>query len=282
MKKFNLAKVFLLVVCIMVLIFLTACKDKAQNTGELSGKVTASGSSALLPLLKAGQEDFYKKYAKITLNISAGGSFTGQNQVISGYVDIGNSDVALQKSLQNKGLVEHVFVGIPFIFIANKDVTVDSLTKQQYKDIFTGKITNWNQVGGKDQKIIVIGRSLSSGSRITIEQKVMDAESFTDEQIIQDSNGALRTAVATTPGAIGYVDAAYASPAIKVLSYNGEKYSIDNVQNGKYPIYALGRMYTKGEPKGAVKAFIDFVKSDEFQKQYVQDNSFIPMDKIKY
>ena len=133
-------------------------KKAATTTTKVEGKVTASGSTALLPLLKVGQEEFYKLHDKVTINLSGGGSFTGQKQVAAGSVDIGNSDVALASDLQGKGLVEHSLVGIPFVFITNSDVSVDNLTDKQYVDIFTGKITNWQEVGGKDQKITIISR----------------------------------------------------------------------------------------------------------------------------
>lgn len=253
---------------------------QAQPQG-IEGKVSASGSTALLPLLKAAQEDFQKKNEKVTVNISGGGSFTGQNQVASGAVDIGNSDVALQASLNDKGLVEHKLVGIPFVFIANSSVTVESLTQQQYVDILTGKITNWKDVGGKDEKITILSRSKSSGSRATIEQVVLKGQSITDNVVIQDSNGALRTAVAGTPGSIGYVDAAYVDKTVKALKYNGVEYSIDNAISGKYPVYTFGRMFTKGQPTGAVKAFIDYATSKEFQETYAEKNGFIPVTKMK-
>ena len=215
------------------------------------------------------------------MNIAGGGSFTGQNQVASGAVNIGNSDVAIQDSLKDKGLVEHKLVGIPFIFIVNKDVAVDNLTQQQYTDIMTGKITNWKEVGGKDQKITLIHRSKSSGSRATIAEVVLKNAAFTDNAVIQDSNGAVRAAIASTPGAIGYVDAAYVDDSIKALAYNGVKYSIDGVVNGQYPVFTFGRMFTKGEPTGAIKAFIDFVTSKEFQESYAEKNGFVPVTKMK-
>ncbi len=253
----------------------------AGGNTSISGTVTASGSSALLPFLKAGQEEFYKKYEKVTVNLSAGGSFTGQNQVASGSVQIGNSDVELQDSLKDKGLTEHMLVGIPFVFITNKDVSVDNLTRQQYVDILSGKVTNWKDVGGKDQKITAIGRSSSSGSRATIAKVVLQGAKFTDNTVIQDSNGAVRAAVGSTPGSIGYVDAAYADSSVKTLAYDGAKYSLDAVASGKYPVYTFGRMFTKGQPTGAVKAFIDFVTGSEFQTQYAEKSGFIPLSKLK-
>ena len=255
--------------------------QEKTSPAKVTGKVTASGSTALLPLLKAGQEEFYKLNDKVTINISGGGSFTGQKQVASGAVNIGNSDVEVAPDLKDKGLLEHKLVGIPFVFIVNKDVTVDNLTKQQYVDILTGKITNWQEVGGKDQKITLIHRAKSSGSRATIAKVVLHNGNFTDDAVIQDSNGAVRGAIATTPGAIGYVDAAYADSTVKALKFDGVAYSIQAVVDGKYPVFTFGRMFTKGEAKGAVKAFIDYVTSKDFQEKFAEKNGFVPITKMK-
>lgn len=255
-------------------------KAEQPKAADIQGTVTASGSTALLPLLKPAQEEFQKKYAKVTVNIAGGGSFTGQNQVASGSVNIGNSDVGLQDSLKSQGLVEHKLVGIPFVFVVNPGVTVDSLTQAQYVDIFTGKITNWKDVGGKDQAITIIHRAKSSGSRATIAEVVLKNAAFTDNAVIQDSNGAVRAAIASTPGAIGYVDAAYVDQSVKGLAYNGTKFSLENVQSGKYPVYTFGRMYTKGEPTGATKAFIEYATSKEFQEAYAEKNGFLPLTKL--
>ncbi len=251
---------------------------KAQ--AKVEGKVTASGSSALLPLLKVGQEEFYKLHDKVTVNISGGGSFTGQKQAASGAVNIGNSDVPLSADLKDKGMVDTALVGIPFVFITNKDVNVDSLTKQQLIDVLTGKIKNWQEVGGKDSKITLVHRAKSSGSRATIASIVLKGQEFTDDAIIQDSNGAVRSAIATTPGAIGYVDAAYVDKTIKSLKYEGVAYSLQAVSEGKYPIYTIGHMFTKGQPTGAVKAFMDYVTGKEFQDKNVESKGFIPLTKL--
>ena len=248
---------------------------------ELSGKIAASGSTALLPLLKPAQEEFQKAHGKVTVNIAGGGSFTGMNQVAEGSVQIGNSDVELPGEYKDKGLVDHKVVVEPFVFITNKDNKVDNLTKDQVVGILTGKIQNWKEVGGADQQITLVHRAKSSGSRATISEVVLKGAEFTDDAVIQDSNGAVRTAIAGTPGAIGYVDAPYADASVKVLSFDGVKYSAQAIIDGKYPIYGYGHMYTKGEPTGAVKAFIDYVLSDEFQSTQVEKLGFIPMSKMK-
>jgi phosphate transport system substrate-binding protein len=284
MKFFRKSKLMIAAVALMLgVTFAAGCggQKEKEAAADLQGTVTASGSTALLPLLKPAQEEFQKKNPKVTVNIAGGGSFTGMNQVAAGSVNIGNSDVNLPADFKDKGLVDHQVAVIPFVFITNPDVTVDNLTQQQYVDILTGKITNWKEVGGKDQKITLVHRAKSSGSRATIAEVVLKGANFTDNAVIQDSNGAVRAAVASTPGAIGYVDAPYADNTVKTLAYNGVKYSPDALTGGQYPVFTYGHMYTKGEATGAVKAFIDYVMSKEFQESYAEKNGFIPVTKMK-
>lgn len=255
--------------------------ESAGTSSAVSGKISAAGSTALLPLLKPAQEEFQNQHENVTVNVAGGGSFTGMNQVAEGSVDIGNSDVDLPDDYKDKGLVDHKVVVEPFVFIVDKANTVDNLTKQQAVDILTGKITNWKEVGGADQKITLIHRAKSSGSRATIAAVVLNGAAFTDDAVVQDSNGAVRAAISSTPGAIGYVDAPYADASVKVLRFDGVEFSAQNIIDGKYPIYGYGHMYTKGEPTGAVKAFIDYVMSDEFQNSQVEKLGFIPVSKMK-
>jgi len=184
-KKRILVGVMALLVGVSLVAGCGSKKEEAKGT-DIQGTVTASGSTALLPLLKPAQEEFQKKYTKATVTIAGGGSFTGQNQVATGAVNIGNSDVAIQDSLKDKGLVETKLVGIPFVFIANTDVSVDNLTQQQYADILTGKVTNWKDVGGKDQKITLVHRAKSSGSRATIALVVLNDAAFTDNAVSRE------------------------------------------------------------------------------------------------
>ena len=283
-KKIVLAMGALMVSAAMVF---TGCggsqgsSDSAGADNAVAGKISASGSTALLPLLKPAQEEFQNQHEKVTVNVAGGGSFTGMNQVAEGSVDIGNSDVNLPDDYKDKGLIDHKVVVEPFVFIVDKANKVDNLTKQQVVDILTGKITNWKEVGGADQKITLIHRAKSSGSRATISDVVLKGAAFTDDAVIQDSNGAVRAAISSTPGAIGYVDAPYADESVKVLKFDGVEFSAQNIIDGKYPIYGYGHMYTKGEPKGAVKAFIDYIMSDEFQNSQVEKLGFIPVSKMK-
>ncbi len=260
---------------------LTGCggadKKADPKASAVEGKITAQGSTALLPLLKAAQEQFEAKNPKVTINLTGGGSFTGMNQVANKAVDIGNSDVELPAELKDKGLVDNKVIVLPFILIVNPEVKVDNLSQAQAIDILSGKVTNWKDVGGNDQKITIIGRASSSGSRATIATKILQGASFAKDAIVLDSNGAVKTGVATTAGAIGYVDAPYADKTVKVLNYNGVKYSPEAVIQGKYNIWSYGHMYTNGTPTGATKAFIDFVSSKDFQNANASKLGFIPV-----
>lgn len=247
---------------------------------ELSGKVTAAGSTALLPLVKTAATEFQKKHPKVTVDVSGGGSGTGLKQVAEGSVNIGNSDNAAPKEDLYKDLKDHIVAVAPFVLITNKDVTVDNLTKEQAAKVLSGEVTNWKDVGGSDLKITVIGRPDGSGSRKYIKSAILGKEKdFAKDAIAQDSSGSLRTAVEQTSGSIGYVDAAYVSDKVKGLKFDGVEYNKENVYNKTYKLFTDEHMYTKGEPDKVTKAFLDYMLSDEFQKKYVEELKFVPVQK---
>jgi len=284
------SKIALVSMTLIALMVLAGCGKTAAPTTPASTPsattidkktISAAGSTALQPLVKLAADDFMAKNAGVQVNLSGGGSMTGLNNVASGAVEIGNSDVVVTPELKDKGLVDHEVAVAPFLNIVSKDVTVDDLTKAQLIDIYTGKITNWKDVGGKDLKISIIGRAKSSGTRATIVRIVMDGKEFTDAAAAQDSNGNVLTGVSQTPGAIGYIDAAYLKDTVKALKYNGVAYSADAVASGQYPIYAIEHMYTKGEATGTVKAFLEYIVSAEFQDKNVEKSGFIAISKVK-
>ncbi len=249
---------------------------------ELSGKITASGSSALLPLVKHAAAQFQDKHSGVTIDVAAGGSGTGLKQVAEGAVDIGNSDVEAGKEYEGKGLVDHQVAIAPFVLVTNKDVTVEDITSEQAGKILTGEISNWKEVGGKDQKITIIGRAESSGSRKYIKSALLPKDKdFAKDAVVQDSTGALKTSVEQTSGSIGYMDAPYADDKIKLLKLDGVEYSPENIFSGKWKLYSVEHMYTKGEPNKVSKAFLDYVMSEEFQTKEVEGLKFIPINKLK-
>ena len=284
------SKIALVSTTLIALMVLVGCGQTAAPTPETKTPaptattidkktISAAGSTAIQPLVKLAAEEFMAKNPGVQVNISGGGSMTGINNVASGAIEIGNSDVLAPDSVT--GLVDHEVCVAPFLLITNKDVTVDNLTKAQATDIFTGKVTNWKDVGGQDQKISIIGRAASSGTRLNVEKIVMDGKKMTDAAAAQDSTGNLLTGVAQTPGAIGYIDSAYLKDTVKALKFEGVEYSADAVTSGKYPIYSYEHMYTKGEATGTVKLFLDYIMSPEFQDKNVEKSGFIPSNKMK-
>ena len=249
-------------------------------------QVVINGSTTVLPVVQKAGESFMASHPDVELSISGGGSGNGIKALIEKQCDIAMSsrdikekevDAAKKNGVTPNRITIAVDAIVPVVNPANP---VSALTSAQLRDIYSGKITNWKEVGGKDLKITLIHRSPSSGSRATIQQLVLKTNKFTDNAVIQDSNGAVRAAIGSTAGAIGYVDAAYADATVKTLAVDGVKYSLADVANGKYKILTFGRMFTKGQPTGATKAFIDFVTSKEFQETYAEKSGFVPITKM--
>lgn len=267
-----------------------ATKEETKPTTELSGSITASGSTALQPLAAAAADMFMQKNTKAQINIQGGGSGTGLSQVASGAVQIGNSDLPAEDKIKDanivKELVDHKVCAIGFAMVVNKDVKVDSLTKQQIQDIFTGKITNWKEVGGEDLKIEVINRGASSGTRATFVKTVMEGKKEAEGLgTVQDSSGAVQKSIEATKGSISYLALSYfvkeeAKQGMKLLNIDGVESTTENISAGKYPFWSFEHMYTKGEPTGLTKAYLDYMLSDDV-KAVIEKQGYIPMASLK-
>ncbi len=271
-------------------ILLTGCASKSQTSPTpgsssgvdftVSGSITTAGSSALQPLVEQAANQFMQKDSNAKISVQAGGSGTGLAQIAQGSIDIGNSDLFAGEKLtsaQAAGLVDHKVCVVGFATVVNPGVTVDNLTKQQLQQIFTGKITNWKDVGGSDQQITVINRPTSSGTRATFKKYALDGlEEAQGIALTQDSTGAVAKTVAGTPGSISYLALSYASSnnTVKMLKLDGVDPTNDNITSGKYPIWSYEHMYTKGDPQGLTKAFIDYMAGDEV-KPLIQQLGYI-------
>lgn len=274
----NLKKMAAAGLSVVVLAGLAGCggsQDKAADKkaeSDLSGQVTASGSSALLPLAKDAAAKFKAENPKVSLTLNAGGSGTGLKQVSEGSVDIGMSDVFAEEKLpaeKAKELVDHKVCVITMAPIVNKDVgaTVKNLTKAQIQDIFTAKITNWKDVGGPDEPIVLVTRPSTSGTRALFTKYAMDGkEEASNKSLETDDSGTLIQSISQTKGAIGYVALSYLvnNKDVATVSIDGVEPTLENTYNGKYPVWGYEHMYTKGEAKGAVKAFLDYIVSDKY------------------
>jgi phosphate transport system substrate-binding protein len=153
--------------------------------------------------------------------------------------------------------------------VTNPDLELPSLSIDQVKAIFAGEITNFSEVGGPDAEIVVVSREEGSGTRAAFEELVMetgDEEAVISENaLLQQSNGQVRTTVSTTPNAIGYLSFGFLDESINTVAIDGVEPSVANVKNGSYPIFRPLNMLTNGEPQGLAKAFIDFILSADGQ-----------------
>ena len=251
---------------------LTGCGGNDAGESGPSGKVTVSGSSALLPLAKDAAQKFKAKNGQVSITLNAGGSGTGLKQVSEGSVDIGNSDVFAKEKLPEAKaaeLVDHKVAVTVMAPVVSKEIgtNVKSLTKAQLQDIFTGRVTNWKDVGGPDEAVVLITRPSTSGTRALFTKYALDGkEELANKSMETDDSGTLVQTVSQTKGAIGYVALSYLmnNNTVTPLAIDGVEPTLDNVYNGKYPVWGYEHMYTKGEATGAVKAFIDFIMSKDY------------------
>jgi len=254
----------------------------SSNTATVSGTVTLAGSTALQPLADQAGKNYTTKNPSVTVTVQGGGSGTGLTQVSQGTVNIGNSDVAAASKLDAAAaaaLVDHKVCGIGFAVVVNKAVKVASLTDQQIQDIFTGKVTNWNQVGGQDLAIQVIHRTASSGTRATFVSTIMNGVAENDSVgTTQDSNGSVEKAIASTDGSISYLALSYINDTVKQSLTPIQIDNVDptnaNIVAGTYKFWSWEHMYTKGDATGAAKAFLDYMVSDD-NKALIQQLGYI-------
>lgn len=247
----------------------TAAAKESTSAG-VSGTVTAAGSSALLPLAQEAAAEFMKNNPDCVVTVNGGGSGEGLKQVADGSVDIGNSDVAAEEKLDASaasGLTDHEVALVAMAPVVSKDLDIDNLTTDQLIQVFTGKVTNWKDVGGPDEDIVLVTRPSSSGTRATFKKYALNGEEEASNQALEtDDSGTLTQTVATTEGAIGYVALSYLTDNtdLKAVSIDGVEPSLKNVYSGDYKVWSYEHMYTKGDGSEAAQAFLKFMVSDEF------------------
>lgn len=256
--------------------------SKSSSNEALSGKVTAVGSTALQPLAAKAGSQFTAKNSKVNLTVQGGGSGTGLSQVQSGAVSLGDSDIFAEEKAGIKAseLTDHKVAVVGMGPVVNKDTGVKNLKMSQLKGIFTGKITNWKMVGGKDQKIVIINRAQGSGTRATFENAVLKGASAVKSQE-QDSNGAVQKIVATTPGAVSYLAFSYFTNKLQALSVDNVTPTDNNVETNKWKIWSYEHMYTKGKPDKATAAFLSYMTSKDVQNSLVKDMGYISIHDMK-
>ena len=271
------------IVTLLSLLFLplliSACNSSSQQSGE---SITAVGSSALQPLVEAAGEQYQTEHLGVFINVQGGGSGTGLSQIQQGAVDIGNSDLFAEEKagIKAKALVDHKVAVVGIAPIVNPKVGVKNVSMAQLQKIFLGKITNWQQLGGKNVPIVLVNRAQGSGTRATFEKWVMQGKQPMAAQE-QDSTGMVRQIVGSTPGAISYVAFSYIDKTVQGLSVDGVAPTDANVTTNQWRIWSYEHMYTKGQPKGLTKKFLAYVMSPAIQKKLVLKMGYVPMTQMK-
>ncbi len=260
----------------------------AGAASSLKGKIVINGSSALLPLTLQAANEFKKLNPKVKISASAAGSITGPQSVRKGIADIGAVDWDASQDVPGfkkfDGQVAHKVAIIPFAAVVNKNVKVDDLSTKQLQDIFSGKVTNWKDVGGDDADIIVVNRAFGSGTRVNFQMKALQGTDFISKGNNYKevkSSGDMKTAVETTPNAIGYMDLVYVTSNMKAVKINKVAPTEANVVNGTYKVWGYGYYMTKGEPNEVTKAFIEYIQSAKFQNGSLKKLKFIPISAVK-
>jgi len=268
------------------------------SNGYAQDMLQIKGSDTMVNLGQAWAESFMKKHPKAFIAVTGGGSGTGIASLLNKTCDIAECSRKMkQKEIElarNKGInpVEVTVALDGLAVVVHPANPVDKLTIDQLADVFTGKITNWKELGGKDSKIVILSREVNSGTHVYFKEHVLRKNNsdnkgeFAHSALLMPSSQAIADEVAGNPQAIGYYGMGYISPsqkAVAIAKDNNSPYVLPTIENVVDVKYAVSRplfMYTNGTPQGLVKEFLDFVLSDEGQK-IVLDIDFVPVKPVK-
>jgi phosphate transport system substrate-binding protein len=272
----------------IILIFAIIAAFLPQMKGQ-SVSCKVKGSDTCLPLTQKEAEEFMKKNAGSSIMVTGGGSGVGLSSLLSGTTDLAQSsrkmkmDEKMKLQDAGKAFTEKIIAYDALAVIVNPSNKVTQLTREQIEAIYTGKITNWKEVGGDDMNIVIYSRETSSGTYEFFREHVLNKKNFATSALLMPATGAIVQSVSQTKGAIGYVGLAYLESDIKAIkvSYDaGKTYvspSVENAKNKTYPITRPLYYYYLNSAEKVVKPFVDFVLSPEGQK-IVGDIGFVPLN----
>jgi len=290
-KSFKKFLPFLTLILAFLFIFSAGCSSESNVEGP-SGFIKVKGSDTMVNAAQMLAEDFMKDYPYIFVAVTGGGSGVGIASLINKTCDIADASRKMEKKeiemAKKRGVEPKEFVvaydGVAVI--VNKNNPISKLTIKDLHDIYTGKITNWKQLGGKDKKIVILSREVSSGTHMYFKEEVVQlgnkksTEEFSPQALLLTSSQAIVEEVSSNEAAIGYVGMGYTSERTKsVMIGRGNDFyppTVKFVSLGKYPLSRPLQMYTNGEPKGVVKIFMDFVFSPKGQKVFMKAG-FVPL-----
>ena len=267
----------------------TSDTDVSRPTQTIENK----GSDTLVNLALAWAEAYIELRPEVRISVTGGGSGTGIAAMINGTVNIANASRAMKPeeiaAAEANGItpVEFVVARDAIAVVVHPSNLVDRLTLPQISDIYTGKITNWSQMGGEDRPIVLLSRESNSGTYVYFLENVIrlgDKESdllFSPDTLLMPSSEGISAEVRQNPNAIGYDGLGYVTPDQKVVAVardaNGPYVlpSVDTVNDGSYPISRPLYMYTAGEPTGEIRVYLDWILSEG--QALVAELGFVPL-----
>lgn len=266
------------------LVLLAGCGAGDPGGGRRGEQVKVAGSTTVLPLAQEAAVEHMESTPEANVEVQGGGSSAGITQLKERVIDVANSSRDLGPDENDGTLVDHQIAFDVIAIIVNPRNRVRNLTSGQVKAIFTGAVTNWKEVGGEDREIVVVVRDQASGTREVFDQIALGATSkkpvwSVPTAIESASNGVIREIVASTGPAIGYVSYGYVNRAVRPVRLNGVPPDIESTTAGRYPMARFLHMYTRGEPIGATKSYIDYVLSDRFQEEVVAQE-YLPVKEV--
>lgn len=255
------------------------CGNSDQGGDQASGgdqvKISISGSTSVGPAVEALAEQYQKDNEGVTVEVQQIGSSAGIKNAIDGITELGMSSRDLKDD--EKGQVDETKIATDGIgMILNKSNEVKDLTIAQIKDIYTGKITNWKEVGGKDAPIVVCSREDGSGTRDGFQEKVgFESEELLQDAQISDGSGNIKSTVESNENAIGYISIGYIDDKVNCPTVDGVEATHENVQSGAYPISRPFLVVNKkGELSENAKKFLDYILSEDGQN-IIADKGFV-------
>ena len=266
----------LLVILAIVLIALPVFAQKGNQ-------LTCSGSTTVLPIAQAAAEAFMDKYPEVNISVRGGGSGVGVAALQNGTVDVALSSRPMKSkeisACKSKGInpVAYAVANDGIAIVVHKNNKLSNITVAQIRDIYTGKIKNWNQVGGANMPIVIISRDVASGTFEVFNEKALKGAKVDGGAQMLASNNSIVTTVGTTPGAIGYVGLGYVTDQVNIVPVESVVPSEATVKNKSYKLARQLYMYTNGKAKGNASRYISFLQSAEGQK-IVKSQGFITLD----
>jgi phosphate transport system substrate-binding protein len=263
---------------VTAIVVVAGCLGANRSDEEKNSELSLAGSTTVLPLAQACADAYMDEHGGVDITVSGGGSSVGVEAVAAGTADIGMSSRELKDEEVSRypDLVPTKIANDGIAVILHEDNPVAALTLEQIKAIYTGQVTNWKDVGGPDESIVLVGRDSASGTRASFEELALEGETPSTAMLEQNSNNLVYETVKGNEQAIGYVGLAYVGDGVKAVKVDGVGCGEETVRSGDYPISRALWLITDGEPGGLAKRFIDFVLSDDGQ-QIVGEKSFVPL-----